>query len=413
MSRFERPQVATLLDRLAEAPHRLITLFGPRQTGKTTIVMQALARLPHGRARYLAVDQPPGERVSAELAVPVDSLPREATPDWLAGRWREARREAEDGRYVVVLDEIQKIPGWSETVKGLWDADRASGCPLHVVLLGSAPLLMQSGLNETLAGRFEPIPVTHWSFREMEEAFGFDLERYLYFGGYPGTARYVEDVERWRYYVGSSIVEPNIARDILAMTRVDKPALLRNLFRLGADYSGQILSYGKMLGHLQDAGNTTTLTGYLRLLSGAGLVTGLPSHSHQPYRVRASSPKLCVLNTGLMTVGSGYTPAQARADRTYWGRIVESAVGAHLFNTATPGIQVRYWRWKSLEVDFVLQEGPRVIAIEVKSGSTRRLCGLREFKKRFTPFRTLLVGEGGIGLRDFLSVPASYWFEEE
>ena len=413
MRRFERPEVATLLDRLAETPRTLITLFGPRQTGKTTIVMQALARLPYGRARYLAVDQPPAESVSAEQATPVDKLPREATPDWLEARWREARREAEDGRYVVVFDEIQKIPGWSETVKGLWDADRASGCPLHVVLLGSAPLLMQSGLNETLAGRFEPIPVTHWSFREMEEAFGFDLDRYLYFGGYPGTARYVEDIERWRYYVGTSIVEPNIARDILAMTRVRKPALLRNLFRLGADYSGQILSYGKMLGHLQDAGNTTTLTGYLQLLSGAGLVTGLPGHSHQPYRVRASSPKLCVLNTGLMTVGSGYTPAQARADRSYWGRIVESAVGAHLFNTATPGIKVRYWRREPLEVDFVLQRGPHVIAIEVKSGSTGRLRGLQEFERRFTPFRTLLVGEGGIGLRDFLSVPASHWLEEE
>ena len=416
MLRFQRSQVVTLGERLAEEPHRLITLFGPRQTGKTTIVQQALGRLPRNRSHYRAVDQPPStaDRISPALATPTLTPPRERDADWLVYHWEEARRQAERyGEFVIVFDEIQKIPGWSETVKGLWDGDRASGCPLHVVILGSAPLLMQSGLSESLAGRFEPVPVTHWSFQEMATAFDFNLQRYLYFGAYPGAARYVPDADRWRYYVISSIIEPNIERDILALTRVDKPALLRNLFELGADYSGQILSYNKMLGQLQDAGNTTTLARYLHLLSSAGLITGLQKHSHQPYRIRASSPKLCVLNTALMTIGSGYSFAQAVADRTFWGRVVESAVGAHLFNTATPDIRVNYWREGSLEVDFVLRRGPRVIAIEVKSGSKKgRLSGMQAFEKRFAPFRSLLVGGGGVPLTKFFSVPASYWFEE-
>lgn len=417
MRGYERSQVATLGERLAEEPHRLISLFGPRQTGKTTIVQQALRRLGPGRSRYLAVDRPPDPLATVGPFAPtaVISPPRARNVEWLADRWREARDEAaRRGRFVLVFDEIQKIRGWSEAVKGLWDADRADGSPLHVVLLGSAPLLMQSGLTESLAGRFEAVPVSHWAFAEIADAFDFDLERFLYFGAYPGAARYASNADRWRGYVVGSIVEPNIERDILALTRVDKPALLRRLFELGTDYSGQLLSYNKMLGQLQDAGNTTTLARYLRLLSGAGLVTGIPKHSNQPYRTRASSPKLCVLNTALMTALSGYSFDEARADRTFWGRIVESAVGAHLCNTATPGIHVCYWREGPLEVDFVLRRGPRTVAVEVKSGLRRgRLRGLEAFEERFSPHRSVLVGRGGVSLADFLSVPASHWFDAE
>ena len=415
MPSFERAQVATLGERLAEDPHRLITLFGPRQTGKTTIVRQTLGKIAPVPHTYLAVDQPepPGGRISPVAPHSPLPPPGERDAGWLVERWTEAREEAwRHGKFVLVFDEIQKIPGWSEAVKGLWDADRASGCPLHVVVLGSAPLLMQSGLTESLAGRFESVPVAHWSFPEIADAFGFDLEQYLYFGAYPGAARYVSDENRWRHYVANSIIEPNIESDILALTRVDKPALLRRLFELGTDYSGQILSYNKMLGQLQDAGNTTTLARYLHLLSGAGLLTGLSKHSSAPYRVRASSPKLCVLNTALMTIGSGYSFEQAKADRTFWGRLVESAVGAHLANTATPDIDVQHWREGSLEVDFVLRRGPRVVAVEVKSGlRSSRLRGLEAFEKRFDPVRSLLVGAGGVSLADFLSVPASHWFD--
>ena len=416
MNAFQRPQVNNLVQRLAEVPHHIIALFGPRQTGKTTIVRQVLRQVDL-ESRYLAVDEPDTSLFRAPSAVAEATFPlsQERNTDWLVRNWQEARIEAERSPrgFVLVFDEIQKISHWSETVKGLWDADRARDCPLHVVILGSAPLLMQSGLSESLAGRFETIRVAHWSFQEMSEAFDVDLPTYLYIGGYPGAALTIRDPERWRAYILGALVEPNIERDILSMTRVDKPALLKRLFELGAAYSGQILSYTKMLGHFQDAGNTTTLARYLDLLASAGLLVGLPKYANQPHRRRASSPKLNVLNTGLMTAGSGYSFAEAQADRSLWGRIVESAVGAHLLNTATSEIRLYYWRDGQFEVDFVLQRGPRVVAIEVKSSAKRSaLRGMDEFERRFNPHRSLLVGEGGIPLNEFLTVPAYHWFEE-
>ena len=282
----------------------------------------------------------------------------------------EAKR-SERG-FVLVFDEIQKIPNWSETVKGLWDADRHEGLPLHVVVLGSAPLLMQRGLSESMLGRFETIRLPHWSFAEMSEAFGFDLDHYIYFGGYPGAASLIREQRRWREYILGSIIEPNIERDILAMERVDKPALLKRLFEFGAEISGQILAYDKMLGQIQDAGNTTTLARYLDLLSKAGLLTGLwPNTPEERTAAGLPVPKLNVLNTALMSVHSGYTFEEAKADRSFWGRLVESAVGAHLFNTGTPEVRLHYWRERSLEVDFVLEYGRKLVAMEVKSGSHR------------------------------------------
>ncbi len=416
MQPFERSQVNTLVERLAEPPHLLIALFGPRQTGKTTIVRQALRRTDLG-SRYLAVDEPdsPEFRDPYGEAEATFRTPVERDREWLVRQWEEARLEAEGAPRgsVLVLDEIQKIEGWSDTVKGLWDADRARDCPLHVVILGSAPLLMQSGLSESLAGRFEPIRVTHWSFAEMSRAFGVDLPKYLYFGGYPGADRLVREPDRWRSYILGALVEPNIERDLLDLTRVDKPALLKGLFELGASCSGQILSYTNMLGQLQDAGNTTTLARYLDLLASAGLLAGLQKYTGSRASRRASSPKLNVLNTALMTAGSGYSFEEAQADRTFWGRIVESAAGAHLFNTAAPDVRLGYWRDGSQEVDFVLKRGSRLVAIEVKSGAMKtQLPGMDEFEKRFSPHRSLRVGEGGIPLNEFLTVPAHHWFEE-
>ncbi len=416
MRLFQRSHVTTLTLRLAESPSRIIAVFGPRQTGKTFIVRQALEQI-HQDSRYLSVDEPDPLTLglpSAPLAGEAVRLPQVRDTEWLVENWEDARRQAERlGRgFVLVFDEIQKVPNWSDTIKGLWDADRTRECPLHVVILGSAPLLMQSGLNESLAGRFEPVNVTHWSLTEMSSAFDFSLSEYLYFGGYPGAARFVRDPDRWRDYVLQALVEPNIERDILAMTRVEKPALLKRLFELGAAYSGQILSYNKMVGQLQDAGNVTTLARYLDLLSSAGLLTGLSKYANQPHRRRGSSPKLNVLNPALMTAGSGYSFEQAMADRTFWGRITESAVGAHLFNTATPDIGLYYWRENSNEVDFVLRRGPQLVAIEVKSGwkKTTSTSGMAEFAKRFESASQLVVGEGGIPLNEFLSVPANEWF---
>ena len=416
MDSYQRSHVNTLVQRLAESPHHIIALFGPRQTGKTTIVHQAIRQI--GLAHwYLAVDEPDPARspVMPAAAETTFLLLQERDTNWLVRSWEEARIEAERSPrgFVLVFDEIQKVPRWSETVKGLWDADRARNCPLHVVILGSAPLLMQSGLSESLAGRFETIRVSHWSFREMSEAFDVDLPTYLYFGAYPGAARTIRDPERWRAYILGALVEPNIERDILSMTRVDKPALLKRLFDLGAVHSGQILSYTKMLGHLQDAGNTTTLARYFDLLKNAGMLAGLPKYATQPQRRRASIPKLNVFNTALMTAGSGYSFAEAQADRSFWGRIVESAVGAHLLNAATSDMRLYYWREGQFEVDFVLQRGARSVAIEVKSGGRpSALRGLDEFERRFSPHRSLLVGEGGVPLNEFLTAPAEYWFEE-
>ncbi len=416
MAEFRRAQVETLVQRLSEPPERLVAIFGPRQTGKTTAARQALAAigLPH---RYEAVDMPvslavPGPSpVSAENVVS-SSARRDAR--WLTEVWEDSRHRAWTSQrgFVLVLDEIQKIAGWSEAVKGLWDADRATGCPLRVAILGSAPLLMQAGLNESLAGRFEPIRLTHWSYREMSDAFGFDVEHYVFFGGYPGAAPLVHDPERWVAYVRGALVEPVIERDVLDMTRVDKPALLKRLFELGALYSAQVLSYNKMLGQLQDAGNTTTLARYLDLLTQAGLLRGLAKHTGRPASAKASTPKLNVLNTALTAAVSGYSFDEARSDRSFWGRMVESAVGAHLVNTASSRTQVRYWREGHHEVDFVLQRGPLTVGIEVKSGAAPVvLSGLSEFQRRFQPHLTLVVGEAGVPLHEFLSLPADHWFD--
>ena len=216
----------------------------------------------------------------------------------------------------------------------------------------------------------------------------------------------------WRSYIEDGIIQRNVERDILSLTRVDKPALLSNLLELGSWYSGQVLSYNKMLGQLQDAGNTTTLARYLTLLGGAGLLTGLSKYTPKAHRRRASSPKLNVLNTALMTASSGYTFEEAKADRSFWGRIVESAVGAHLHNTLSPGARLYYWRHNGLEVDFVLARGPRLTAIEVKTGRRRGAAsGIEEFTRRFNPTRTEVVGTGGVAVHEFLSEPASHWIE--
>lgn len=414
---FQRSQVRSICQLLESPPEHIIAIFGPRQVGKTTIVRQALAqiRLP---GRYLAVDEPdypppslgydPGQTDVRKLQA--------RDTDWLVRQWHSARLEAErsDQDFVLVLDEIQKLPDWSSTVKGLWDADRSRGCPLRVVLLGSAPLLMQSGLNESLAGRFLPIPVSHWSYEEMSQAFGFSLDEYCYFGGYPGAASLKDNPELWRDYVLGAIVAPAIERDLLAMTRIDKPALLRRLVEVGASYSAQIVAYNKIMGHLQDAGNTTTLARYLYLLSRVGLLAGLPNYHKSRHRRRASSPKFNVLNTAVMTAASGYGFIEARNDRSFWGRIVESAVGAHLFNTATSDTRVHYWRDGNDEVDFVLERGPRVVAIEVKSGARASLTrGMDQFGRRYNPHKIVRVGGEGIPLDEFLSQPAGRWFESD
>ncbi len=391
---FQRPQAAVLAARLAEPRRFIQVVAGPRQVGKSTLVRQVAEGLPLP-VRQASADEP-GLRGT----------------DWIAQQWEAARLSigGPDGA-VLVLDEIQKIPGWSETVKRLWDEDTRAKRPLKAVLLGSAPLLIAQGLTESLAGRFEVIPLAHWSLGEMRSAFGWSLDEYVFYGGYPGAATLIGEPARWARYVLDSLIETSISRDVLLLTRVDKPALLRRLFELACRYSGQVLSYTKMLGQLQDAGNTTTLAHYLELLAGAGMVCGLPKYAGDVARSRGSSPKLQVLNTALMTAAAGYTLDEARADREFWGRLVESAVGAHLANAAMRGeCTLHYWRERNHEVDFIVQAGRRLAAIEVKSGRAPLAhAGTAAFVAAFKPQRSLLVGGDGIALEDFLLQPVAHW----
>lgn len=396
---YHRPLFHTLVKRVQEPRRFLQVLAGPRQTGKTTLVHQ-LADDTSIPVHYASADEP-----TLQSRTWIEQ-------QWETGRLLTAEPKGKDGA-LLVLDEVQKVTGWSEVVKRLWDADTRDKRSLKVLLLGSAPLLIQRGLTESLAGRFEILPVTHWSYAEMREAFGWDLERYLYFGGYPGAADLIADWQRWSRYIIDSLIETTLSRDILLMTRVDKPALLRRLFQLGCTFSGQILSYQKMIGQLQDAGNTTTLAHYLELLTGAGMLTGLQKFASHQLRERASSPKLQVLNTALISAQSRLTFEEAKKDRESWGRLAESAVGAHLINSAAgTGVELFYWRERGREVDFVLRSGKTVVAIEVKSGSRKEaLPGMDSFEKGFKPQRKLLVGADGIPLEKFMLTPAAYWVE--
>lgn len=395
---YSRPHFKTLARRLAEPRMFIQAVAGARQVGKTTLVQQVV-QASGLEVRFASADQPTLRG-----------------HDWIEQQWEAARVTARDaGRRgaVLVLDEIQKVAHWSETVKRLWDEDTLARLSLKVVLLGSAPLLIARGLTESLAGRFEVIYLPHWSFSEMKAAFGWTLEQYLFHGGYPGAAPLIGEHKRWVRYIVDSLIETTISRDVLLLSRVDKPYLLRRLFQLGCSYSGQILSYTKMLGQLHDAGNATTLAHYLDLLSGAGMVTGLQKFFGTAVRQRGSSPKLQVLNTALMTAQSGLTFDEARTDRSYWGRLVESAVGAHLANAAAAGeCEVFYWRDGNHEVDFVARAGRTLAAIEVKSGRSRDTHpGLTIFAEAFQPKRKLLVGGDGIALEEFLARPVKDWLK--
>jgi len=395
---FIRPKASIVASRLREPRRFIQVLAGPRQSGKTTLIRQVLESLGLS-SHYASADEPTLQDR------------RWLEQQWEIGRLR-AKETGERGG-VLVLDEIHKVAGWSDAVKRLWDEDTATGSNVRVALLGSSPLLVGRGLTESLAGRFEIIPVSHWSFVEMREAFGFGIDEFVYFGGYPGAAPLAADRDRWSRYILDSLIETTLSRDILLLTRIDKPALLRRLFQLGCASSGQILSYQKMLGQLQDAGNTTTLAHYLELLAGAGMLMGLSKFSGGAIGRKASSPKLQVLNTALMTAAWPLDLAAAKQDRQSWGRLIESAVGAHLVNTsAGTNVRVTYWRSRQQEVDFIIDDGKSLAAIEVKSGLAKAaLPGIDAFSRLFKPKKVLLVGGQGIPLEEFLSTPAAKWLE--
>jgi predicted AAA+ superfamily ATPase len=395
-SEYVREQGTELIRRLEEHRQFIQVMTGARQVGKTTLVTQVVAKadLPYV---FASADEPTLRG-----------------PEWIEAQWEAARlllKDSDRRGALLVLDEVQKVPHWSDAVKRLWDADTRAKRPLKVVLLGSAPLLVQRGLSESLAGRFEVLHLPHWTFAEMHGAFGWTLEQYLFYGGYPGAAPLIAEPDRWARYIRDSLVETTIARDVLLLSRVDKPALLRRLFELGCAYSGQILSYTKMLGQLHDAGNTTTLAHYMELLAGAGMIVGLHKYAAGVTRQRSSSPKLQVFNTALMTAQSGMSLSEAQRDREFWGRLVESAVGAHVANAAAAGIcEIFYWRDRNYEVDFVVRMGKTVTAVEVKSGRARNTFpGLAAFDAVAPKSRKLLVGPDGISVEEFLQRPVRHW----
>lgn len=379
-------ELAKRLERRLTAPRAFIqVVMGPRQTGKTTAIKQA-AKASGLPSRVASADSP------AEL-----------TGEWVELEWRQARALAErKGPSVLVLDEIQKVVGWSETVKALWDEDSWNDVPLSVVLSGSSSLMLGSGLSESLAGRFELLRSTHWNLSEMSEAFGYDLDDYLMFGGYPGAALLKDDVGRWREYMRDSIIESTISRDVLQMEDVRKPALMRALFELGAQCSAQEISYRKLLGQLDDKGNTDTVRHYLDLLSKAGMMSGLQKYDAKQIRFRASSPRLMVHDPSLMFstwCGSG----DLLADSSLRGHLVESAVGARLIaRGATEGFDLYWWRDGNLEVDFVAKRSDGALAaIEVKSGRVSK-SGLSEFLKLNPEARPMVVGDRNTAIEQFL-----------
>lgn len=364
-------------------------VMGPRQVGKSTVVKQVLADIDI-----------PYQFYSADTS-------SSSKGSWISDCWAATRSIMVQRGYssiILVIDEIQKVTNWSEYVKKEWDDDTFHDREIKVLLLGSSRVLLERGLSESLAGRFEVIKMGHWSFNEMQECFDISVDQYLFFGGYPGAAPLITDEERWREYIQESIVEASINKDILIDTPISKPALLRQTFELASAYSGQILSLNKMIGSLQDAGNASTLAGYIHTLNESGLICGLQKFSLDTARRKASIPKFQVYNNALKTVYSPLTFEQSLLDRKSWGRIYESGVGAHIVNQAfLHRIEVYYWRERNDEVDFILRKKGSVIAIEVKSNLEKQTKGLTLFRERFMPKHAFIVGDGGIGLKEFLT----------
>ena len=387
---IKRSNIEQFTSRINEQRSFIQVLVGPRQVGKTTLVLQLLE-----------------ETIIPNMFESADAV-LNSNSEWILQIWETARlrmKAIQASEFLLVIDEVQKIDNWSEIVKQQWDRDTREKINIKVILLGSSRLLIQKGLTESLAGRFEITHLGHWSFSEMEKAFGWTVEEYIYFGGYPGAAQLIQDELRWRNYIKDALIETSISKDILMLTRVDKPALLKRLFELGALYSGQILSYTKLMGQLQDAGNTTTLSHYLQLLSDAGLLGGIEKYAGNVVHKRSSSPKFQVYNNALLTALENHTFEEIQTNAKDWGRLVESAIGSHLINcSVSERYELYYWRENNNEVDFVIKKNGKLIGIEVKSGRRADNKGMSVFSKSYNPDKVLLVGTGGIGIAEFLKM---------
>ena len=387
---FKRAIFQTIKSRIEEDRKFIQVVMGARQIGKSTVVKQVLNEIDVPYQIYSA-----------------DNVPASNTA-WISNCWAAARSIKQNNGWdsiLLVIDEIQKIANWSEAVKKEWDEDTFYDRNIKVLLLGSSRVLLEKGLSESLAGRFEEIRMSHWTYKEMKECFGFSLDQYVFYGAYPGAASLVYDADRFDQYIQSSIIDATINKDILMDTPISKPALLRQTFELGSAYSGNMLSLNKMLGSLQDAGNTSTLAGYINLLNESGLLSGLQKYSVDMSRRKASIPKFQVYNNALKMVYSNLTFEQAVMDRKTWGHIFESAVGAYLVSQAfVHRFEVFYWRERNDEVDFVLRKKGVLVAIEVKSNAEKRTEGLDTFCQLFNPKNSFIVGDGGISAEEFFSM---------
>ncbi len=390
---YERPLLSTLRTELSRQTRVIHVLIGPRQVGKTTIARQIQESIGI-----------PSVYATADSPVPLDSA-------WIETQWRRAVADGapSGGPLLLILDEVQKVRGWSETLKLLWDS-RPATPEILILILGSSSLLMQEGLTESLAGRFFLHRCHHWGYPECRTAFGWNLEQWIYFGGYPGATSFTQNESAWKRYISDSLIETVLARDVLQMSKIAKPVLLRHLFALAATLPAQFVSYTKMLGQLQDAGNTTTLAHYLKLLESAFLASGLELFSRGKQRKRGSSPKLVLWNNALVNALSTRTFADALGDTIWWGRLVENAVGAYLCNGLNSvEYEIIYWREGGHEVDYVVARGRDVWAIEVKSGRSGKASGLTRFRDRYPEARALLVGGQGIPLETFFCKDPTSW----
>lgn len=388
--------LALLRRRLAEpAPGRIQLLAGPRQVGKTTLVLE-LARGLGNAALYAACDSP------------------EATlPGFWERLWADAERRSDQGRVVVLLDEAHLLPHWAARLKGEWDRLRRRRLPVHVVATGSSALRLATGSRESLAGRFERVTLTHWSAPALAVAFGLSRERavelFVQHGSYPGAVPLLGDRGRWAAYVRDAIIEPAIGRDIVALAPIRRPALLRQVFGVAVASPAEIVSLQKIQGQLHDSGALETIAHYLQLLEEAYLVAALPKHAARPARRRAAPPKLVALNQALLaaTATTGVPSIEREPDR--FGRWLENACLAFAWNA---GQRVGYWREEPWEVDGVIDGSWGRWAIEIKTGrfTLADARGLLEFVRRFPAYRPLVVCDASVrALATRAGVQAMSW----
>lgn len=394
---YEREQLKELLKRVKEPRKFIQVIAGSRQVGKTTLTEQLVKKISI-----------PYTFVSADAVLPTDTV-------WIDTQFETARLKMKNSgakHYLLIIDEIQKINNWSEFIKKNWDADTRNNLQIKLLLLGSSPISIQKGLTESLAGRFEFIQLPHWTFKEMRDAFDFTPSQFVYFGSYPGSAEIIKNEKRWKDYILNSIIDTTISKDILQLTTIQKPALLKNLFELSCKYAGEILSYTKMLGQLHDAGNTTTLAHYEDLLNKIGMIAGIQKFSGSKVSVKSSIPKWLVYNNSFPSVYSGFDYKTTKENLEIWGRRIEQAIGSYLLNQCRiSDFEIYYWRDGNDEVDFILTKEKKIISLEVKSTKIKYHKGMLKFNQKFKTYKNILISNDTLSWEEFLLIDINKLFD--